>query len=152
MKIDEGMRLNKLSLNYSKTKHMLITNNKVSNPNICKITVGKHKIERVTQIKHLGITFDDKLTGKSHINDVCSKLPSGSWAILKLRPYADLQTFKSIYFSLIYSHFQYCISSWGLAHANTLNPLEKMHKRIIRNMTNSPYLEYSTPLFFKLNL
>ena len=131
---------------------MLITNKIVSDPNICKIAVGKHKIERVTQIKYLGITFDDKLTWKFHINDVCSKLSSGSRAIPKLRPCADLQTLKFINFSLIYSHSQYCISSWGLAHANTLNPLEKMHQRIIRNMTNSPYLEHTTPLFFKLNL
>ena len=61
MKIDDWMRLNKLSLNYSKTNYMLITNKTVSDPNICKITVGKRKIERVTQIKYLGITFDDKL-------------------------------------------------------------------------------------------
>ena len=39
-----------------------------------------------------------------------------------------------------------------LAHANTLNPLEKSHKHIIRNITSSPYLEHTTPLFFKLNL
>ena len=92
MKIDEWIRLNKLSLNYRKTKYMLITNKTVSDPNICKIAVGKHKVERVTQIKYLGITFDDKLTWKSHFNDVCSKLSSGSWAILKFKPYADLQT------------------------------------------------------------
>ena len=47
---------------------------------------------------------------------------------------------------------QYCIFTWGLAHANTLNPLKKSHKHIIRNITSSPYLEHTTPLFFKLNL
>ena len=51
-KIDEWMRL-KLSLNYSKTKHMLITNKTSSEDLInCKITIGKHKIEQVTQIKY----------------------------------------------------------------------------------------------------
>ena len=39
-----------------------------------------------------------------------------------------------------------------LAHANTLNPLEKLHKHIIRNIISSPYLEHTTPLFFKLSL
>ena len=73
-------------------------------------------------------------------------------AILKLRQYVDLPTLKTVYFSLIYSHLQYCISSWGLAHANAHSPLEKLHKRIIRNITNSSYLEHTTPLFFKLNL
>ena len=47
---------------------------------------------------------------------------------------------------------QYCFSSWGLAHANALNPREKLHERIIRNRTSSPYLEHTTSLFFKLNL
>ena len=89
---------------------------------------------------------------KPYIQQICSKLSSGSWAILKLRQYVDLLTLKTVYFSLIYSHLQYCISSWGLAHANALNPLEKLHKRIIRNITSSPYLEHTTPLFFKLNL
>ena len=152
-KIDEWMRLNKLSLNYSKTKYMLITNKTKSEDLINgNITIGKHKIEQVTQIKYLGVTFDNKLTWKPHIQEICSKLSSGSWAILKLRQYIDLQTLKAVYFSLIYSHLQYCISAWGLAHADALNPLEKLHKRIIRNMTNSPYREHTTPLFFKLNL
>ena len=69
----------------------------------------------------------------------------------EIKPYADLQTLKSIYLSLIYSHLQYCIFLWELAHAITLNPLEKMHKRIIRNMTNSSFFEHITPFFFKLN-
>ena len=117
-----------------------------------KITIGKHKIEQVSKIKYLGITFDDKLTWKPHIQQICSKLSSGSWARLKSIQYVDLLTLKTVYFSFIYSHLQYCISSWGLAHANALNPLEKLHKRIIRNITSSPYLEHTTPLFFKLNL
>ena len=71
---------------------------------------------------------------------------------IKIKTICYLQTLKAVYFSLIYSHLQYCISAWGLAHANALNPLEKLHKRIIRNMTNSPYREHTTPLFFKLNL
>ena len=117
-----------------------------------KITIGKHKIEQVSQIKYLGITFDDKLTWKAHIPQICSKLSSGSWALLKLRQYVDLLTLKTVYFFLIYLHLQYCISSWGLAHANALNPLEKLHKRVIKNITSRPYLERITPLFFKLNL
>ena len=51
------------------------------------------KIEQVSQIKYLlGITFNGKLTWKPHIQQICSKLFSGSWAILKLRQYVDLLT------------------------------------------------------------
>ena len=92
-KIDEWMRLNKLSLNYSKIKYNVLITNKTSSEDLinCKITIGKHKIEQVTQIKYLGITFDNKLTWKPHIQEICSKLSSGSRAISKLRQYVDLQ-------------------------------------------------------------
>ena len=67
-----------------------------------------------------------KVTKLQQIQQICSKLSSGSWAILKSRQYVDLPTLKTVYFSLIYSHLQYCISSWGLAHANAHSPLEKL--------------------------
>ena len=122
------MRSNKLSLNYNKAKYMLITRKSISKAHTtCKITIGKHKREQVNQIKYLGIVFDDKLTWKPHIQQVCSKLSSGSRALLKLRNYVDLQTLKTVYYSLIYPHLHYCISTWELACANALDPLEKLH-------------------------
>ena len=49
------------------------------------------KIKQVSQIKYLlRITFNDKLTWKPHIQQICFKLFSGSWATLKLRQYVDL--------------------------------------------------------------
>ena len=53
---------------------------------------------------------------------------------------------------VVYSHVQYCISTWGLAPKTALDSLEKLHKRIIRNLSKSPYLAHTNPLFFKLNL
>ena len=52
-KIDEWMRLNKLSLNYNKSKYMLITKKTISEDLInFKITIDKHKIEQLSQIKY----------------------------------------------------------------------------------------------------
>ena len=63
-----------------------------------------------------------------HIQQICSKLSSGSWAILKLRQYADLPTLKTVYFSLIYSH------------CNTASPRGdwpmQMHTVLLKNYTN----------------
>ena len=55
-----------------------------------------------------------------------------------------------VYYSVVYSH-QYCITTWGLAAKNTLDPLEKCHKRIIRIITNSSY-KTPTTLFSSLHL
>ena len=46
---------------------------------------------------------------------------------------------------------QYCVSTWGLASTTALDPLVRIHKRIIRIITNSPFLSHTNLLFQKLN-
>jgi len=83
---------------------------------------------------------------------MCSKLSSGSWALLKLRDYVNLKTLITAYYSLVYSHLQYCITSWGSASAKTMDPLNDIHKHITRIMTKSSQLTHTSPLFHKLNI
>jgi len=110
-KIDDWMKINKLSINYNKTKFMIISSKKTLH-NV-KISIGKHKIEEVSEIKHLGITFDNKLFWKPHIQHTYTKLASGSWALLNIRNYVDISTLKMhvVYYNLIHSHLQYCIDT-----------------------------------------
>ena len=56
-KINEWMRLNKLSLNYNKSNDMLIKITSSEDLINSKITIDHHKIEQVSQIKYLRITF-----------------------------------------------------------------------------------------------
>jgi len=63
----------------------------------------------------------------------------------------DLSTLKTIYYSLIYSHLQYCILTWGMTSRNALNPLKKLQKRIVRIITKNSYPVHTNPLFQKLN-
>ena len=86
-KIDQWMKLNNLSLNFTKTKFMLFRPNIAKNPYKFTIEIGKHVLEQVDQIKYLGVNFDEKLTWKTHIQYICNRLSSGSWALLKLRNY-----------------------------------------------------------------
>ena len=58
---------------------------------------------------------------------------------------------KTVSYSLIDSHLQHCISTWGLASAIALYPLEKLHKRIIRIITQSSHCAHTTLIFHKLN-
>ena len=63
VKIDEWLKLNKLSLN-TKTKFMVST--KQRSAKHFDIRIGKTSIEQVNEIKYLGIIFNDKLSWKSH--------------------------------------------------------------------------------------
>ena len=149
-KVDLWMKMNKLTINYDKTKFMIFTKKKHFNNG--KVNIDNHKIEQVQQMKYLGIVFDGKLTWKSQIQHICTKFSKGSWALLKLRDYVDINMLKTVHYSLIYSHIQYCITTWRVASATALETLEKMHKRIIRIIINSPFRSHTTPIFKKLNL
>ena len=57
---------------------------------------------------------------------------------------------KMVYYSLVYSHLQYCINSWGSASETTLHPLKIIQKRNIRIITGSKYRAHAEPLFHQL--
>ena len=70
-------------------------------------------------------------------------------AFNQLKHFVDEQTLRSVYHCLIYSHLQYCISSWGTASKSTLAPLFILQKRSIRLLTGSGYREHTNPLFYR---
>ena len=55
-----------------------------------------------------------------------------------------------VYYSLVYSHLQYCRNSWGSASETTLHPLKIIQKRNIRIITESKYGAHAEPLFHQL--
>ena len=62
---------NKLSLNLTKTNHMVFSNYKFT-PNLC-IKICIYYIDKVKSTKFLGVLLDEKLTWKEHIVDVNKK-------------------------------------------------------------------------------
>ena len=53
---------------------------------------------------------------------------------------------------MVHSHLQYCIIVWGQALKWVLDPIEKLHKRIVRIVTRQAFLTPLLPLFHQLNL
>ena len=85
-----------------------------------KVSIDNNPIKQSHHIKYLGVVIDDNLNWKQQIKEQCSKVARGSWALNQLKHFVDEQTLRSVYHCLIYSHLQYCISSWGTASKSTL--------------------------------
>ena len=75
-KVSNWMRLNKLSVNFSKTEYMLITKKK--NIKHFQVKICDNVIQCKDHIKYLGVYIDDKLSWKYHIQQLCSKVAKGS--------------------------------------------------------------------------
>ena len=57
-----------------------------------------------------------------------------------------------MYYSLIYSQLQYCITSWGSAIKTVLKPIKVIQNRVVRMITRSHFRTHSSPLYNQLNI
>ena len=80
------LRMNKLSLNYSKTNY-IIYNNQLHKT--CKdeftIVMNKNRLQRENSTKYLGVIFDGKLCWANHIDNLSSQLARCSGLFCSLR-------------------------------------------------------------------
>ena len=150
-KIDHWMHANKLSINLTKSQYMLVTYKKFDLDHF-KVSSNNSEIKRNECIKYLGVLIDDKLCWKNHIDYTCSKISKGCWALQNLKNILPPKFLIDVYYSLIYSHLCYCITSWGCASKTRLMPLIKLQKRAVRIITNKKYRDHTNPLFLDCKL
>ena len=150
IKISNWLKINKLTVNYSKSNFMLFTRTKC-HKNIC-IKIEEKLLARVKEVKYLGVILDEGLIWKAHIDHLKDKIVKGSYILSKLRHYTCLSTLKMVYFSLIHPHLSYCATAWGGAAPSTILPLFRLQKKIVRIITFNPYDSHSSPIFHSLHI
>ena len=133
-KVSKWFSENKLTLNISKSKFMLIKRgNKKSNDNLnFVLKFNGKKIERCQFYKYLGIYIDENLNWKKHVSYLCEKLSKICGIFAKLRHCCNRELMRVIYFALVDSHLQYCNIIWGSASEVVLKPLIKLQEKVIR--------------------
>ena len=108
------------------------------------------KLSRVTEAKFLGITIDENLTWKKHVDNV-SKVCSRNIGVLsKVKSFLPANTMYTLYCSLVLPYFNYGLLLWGNSSKQNVNKVFKIQKRAIRVITNSDYLSSTKPLFNRL--
>jgi len=146
-KIDDWLKLNKLSLNIDKTKAMLFhtPQRSVTQPHL---NIGGRSIEFVDKFDFLGIVIDKNLNWKSHIAKIAFKISKVSAVMNKLKHYLPNFILLTIYNSLIMPHLNYGILLWGSQHKK----LERLQKRAVRIIVNASYNSHTEPIFKALNI
>jgi hypothetical protein len=118
--LNTWLNANRLSLNITKTEFMVIGSRQrliyhdVNNLNIC---VDNTQIKRVQYTKSLGVTIDENLTGKNHIDTICKKLSSGIGALKRVRRFVNRETAVKAYRGLIEPYLNYCCPRFGTVSA-----------------------------------
>ena len=134
------LQLNSLKPNISKFQ-LLFPGLSGSAPSI---TVDNIKIEPSDTVKLLGITIDIKLTFKTHVETLCSKVSRMINAFLRIRPYLSLKASKILHSAYIISHFNYCPLIWMFHDKSTNCYINKIHYRSLKALYqnfNSSYTD-----------
>ena len=112
--IQEWLNINRLSLNVQKTKFMIFYNyQRDVNHFIPQIRINGQLVERVMEFNFLGLTIDEHLNWKSHIQKVSYKVSRSIGVLNKLKKFLPLTVLRILYNALILPHFQFSILAWG---------------------------------------
>ena len=151
--ISQWLKVNKLVLNISKTNYMVMSSKKTKIPkNLCEIKIDGQLIEQVSETKFLGVMVDNRMSWKSHIDYINSKIMRGVGIIRRAKMFVYADTLKTLYRALIEPYLTYCVVNWGGTYPSYLNKLSVSQKKIIRIISNSGFNSHTEPLFKKLCL
>ena len=120
-------------------------------PNL-KIKLNGNALDKVTSFTFLGVTIHEHLTWKSHMELLLKKIRMGRSIIQKIKPYLNLKSFQLLYYSMIQSHFQYCISSWCFNNKTLIHRLQSTTNKVIRLAFNARKEDDITTVMKKHNI
>jgi len=154
--LSQWFRVNKLSLNISKTKYMLFHNrNSITETEIddnIRIKIDNMEIKRSNSLKFLGLFIDQNLTWTEHSNYIINKVSKSIYILNCIKNILPQYLKKTLYYSMVYSYFNYGIILWGHTYKFNISKLFIKQKRAIRIINNSEYNAHTDPIFRKFNI
>jgi len=156
--IDEIMNWsadNKMILNESKTKSMLVTGKRLGKKKLEQSTLQLHvnstELEQVSSHKLLGVTIDSQLTFDQHVENLCTKLSQRISMLRKIRRSLPRDQRKLYYNAMIKQTMLYASTVWTSYSAESLQRVFKLQKRAERVILNADTKANSVQLFGELD-
>lgn len=157
--ISKWLRSNLLTLNNDKTNYLCFHKTAASEPSpnsylkvhTCQNLLSNcscNQIRRANSIKYLGITLDDKLNFKNHIDILSKRVRKIIGVIKRLRNSASRVIIKYVYTAICQPLLTYCITVWGNAAKSVLITVERAQRSVLKVMFKKPY-RYPTDSLYK---
>ena len=150
--INSWLKLNKLTLNASKTQCMTVGSpRKLTTVENIQLQIDQVPLEKVTVCKYLGIWMDENLSWHKHVQGLVSKISCRLALLRRLRGYLDSHTLKLLCNSLVLPHFEYSCPAWISGCTERLkNTLLRQHKQMARIALNVDHTISSAKIYAKL--
>ena len=140
------MTQNKLMLNDDKTEILLFNTADNEPTNMNHIAIGNEMVSLSTNARNLGVIFDNKLSLKHHINNLCKILYLEIRRISQLSNYLDNNSLKVLISAFVFSRIDYCNSLLINLPADLLSKLQRIQNSAARLVFKKSKREHITPL------
>lgn len=95
--------------------------------------INHQMLNRVSEMKDLGVTFDSKLNFISHINKIIAKSSSMLGFVKRFsKDFKNKETILKLYTSLVRPYLEYAAMVWAPNYAVHVNRIEQIQKRFSR--------------------
>lgn len=134
-KVSNYLNINKLKLNVSKTKAMILTTNyklKQIDINSINLKIKDETIQIVHEIKYLGFVLDSTLCLNNHFEFIKRKITKKLFFFSRAATNLSISSRLLVYNTIIRPHFDYCASLLFLFDLNKINALQKLQNRGMR--------------------
>ena len=112
--VHELLLINKLSVNVCKIKFMIFHHQQRRiDTLISDVKLDSQSIEHVSEFNFLGLTLDEHLSWKPHVQKVANKTSQTIGILRRLKNIIPISVLRTLYNTLSLPHFHYCILSWG---------------------------------------
>ena len=166
-KVCDYFRSNRLVLHPAKTKFILFTRTRVTEPTLlfCNNNNDNQNLpanisvinevtteDKVPAIKFLGVFIDPNLNFKFHINSLRQKLSKALYSLRTVKNTLNSESLFLLYNSIFHCHLLYAIQIWSCANSGLINTLFKLQKSAIRIISGATFNAHTEPLFKKLQI
>ena len=110
-------------------------------------------LTRNDQVTDLGLTIENNLTWKTHINNIVTKANKKLWLIIRcLGFFAPVNTKRLTYVSLVWSVLEYASCLWSPISKELIKSLETIQRKATNLILNNPFHDAPNHLSYKQQL
>ena len=131
-KLSVWCEANKLSMNYNKTKFMLVKHKKTND--ITDIKIGDRIIGQVHSYEYLGVLLDESLCHNGYIDRIYKKTNTKLGILSRIRRFISERTALNIYKTMIRPHLDYIDFVVDSGSVNRISQLDKLQNEAIRRI------------------
>ncbi len=128
-----------LKVNHKKTQVLLCSNSQKVKESVPEVKLNGSSLNIVKEANYLGIIIDEKLTFKSHVENIVRKMAVANTSMNYIKHCLNRSSKKLLYETLVLSAL-YCPTVWAFSPNCLLHKLKVQQNWSLRNIENLGYM------------